>query len=167
MPTESGPSEASPLPASAGDAPKPKSAWLVQALAIVLATLSAYGILRFTVFVMSSKYLALAWGPSLLAMAWRLLLIAALTWTVVAVERRGRMGHLLGLVLIAGVFCWMAYLNLLLPKAAAEGAGYSNPKLGRGVESALGLAALLAIGAWFYVFGFSKASRKYFAVSAP
>ena len=147
--------------ASLGAKPrKPKSMWAVQTAGAVLLILVLVGFIRLCLFAASNK--GWLWSELIVSAGWRLVGAVALLAMLRDVQRRTRLGKMLGLAFITLVFAWFAYVGMWPQRAPSYAPAYSNPALGANVEAAMSLLVVCLTGWWFYAFGFSKASRAYF-----
>src|SRR5262249_6014553 len=140
-----GPEEASP---------RPISVWLLVLLLLAVDIICATGMTRFLLFI-ASRFSEVAIGIGLLvAIGWRIAVIAALLVLIAGIMARRQWGRWLGLLAISGlvVYCVLAPDTTVYANSAERAGGFA----GR-------LVFLPLLLGWLaYAFGFSGKSKRYF-----
>jgi drug/metabolite transporter (DMT)-like permease len=132
---------------------KPKSAWLVQLLALVMLGLISFG------FISGIRRSSSAFP----IVSWKLLLFVALVIyllaTVIRLHRRHPWGRVLGLILIGftGLLVFISAQTLQLVEARGKSEAHYF------VLAVTGIAFVY----WGYAFGYSRRARRYFGRPAP
>jgi len=131
------------------------SAWLVVLLLLAVGILFAVGTTRFLLFIASRFSEIRINGYLLLAVGWRIAVVAALLATIAGIIGRKQWGRWLGLLGLTALvlYCVLAPDNTVYANSAERAGGF----VGRIIFLPL-LIAWLA-----YAFGFSSKSRRYFA----
>jgi len=143
---------------------KPISIWIGQGLIAAFGLLIA-GVLVYAAFKQWPVIIrAAANNQSLLVIAVletaaKLAVVALLSWTVVLISKRSPLGRWLGLLCLAGVLAVQIYTNMYPSRSALT---YDTPGQ-QGVAFILQVVFVVAYMTLMVRFGFSKASKQYFA----
>jgi hypothetical protein len=151
---------------------KPKSAWIVQALACTLATIFLIGAIRMIAYAISNGAIGVPTSNMALALLWRIPLVIMGISTVIGIQRRSTYGWISGMVFISLLIAITLYGQLVglnaHPLRLTQGFDVSTPEIiGELIGEIIGF--LLFYGAfayWFYAFGFTEKARKYFQRTA-
>ena len=144
---------------------KPISAWLVQLFTASVVVLVLIGLYPWASRLLSSRGVAWSWGFFLLQLVWRAVLLAPMLGAFIGTQRRANYGRWCGLVCIALFFALCTYVQFFQAKAPIPASSNLTPAEAGGEL----FAVLLILGLivwWFYAFGFSAKSRKYFLGAA-
>ena len=141
---------------------KPWSAWILKAVATILARIIVLGMFRSLMSLLAAS--RVRWDAVIAFLAADAAIVMSLAHAVLGTQRRAASGRRLGLVCIGPIFLLTCYrviqletagdLLLARPPGAAEG------------EFAGKVLVAILVGGWFFAFGFSKKARRSFA-SAP
>jgi hypothetical protein len=145
---------------------KPISVWIGQILIAVVGVAFAGFLVYFSILQWSVIIRAAAKTPTILVMAGfelvaKLAAIAFVAWTVALISRRSPLGRWFGLLCLALLLAGLVYQNLY-PSPSSYRLPYDNDaqRLGASVGQFAMLAAYVTL---MVRFGFSKASKLYFA----
>ncbi len=145
---------------------KPKSVWLMQIVAILLACMFGLGLLTGILSLVSED----STRPFyiLARCVFNVVALWALVQAIVASQKRRSRGRWLGLLLIAAVFAmfiYAGYFNLVHVRSPANAS--AEYRAGQSVGAFLGVALMLcACALWFRRFGFSQPARTWFGMAA-
>ena len=136
-------------------APRPVAVWLFLLWLLFLTVVFVWGVVRF-IGVVAPHMSERNSYALIVAVAWRLGMVAGLVFTMIGIYRRGRWGRWLGVATIV-VLAMVSVLQ-------ADHAQYPNEAQRAGAVAARLFIIPLLCAWWAYAFGFSSKAKRYFLV---